>query len=50
MCVNSASALPTGDHVEEGEEENCAEPSKNEVHKAKQGTSVNKMQVNWQFY
>lgn len=46
MCVNSASALPAGDHVEEGG--NCPEPSKEEVHKVKQGTSANKMQVNWQ--
>lgn len=33
VCVNSASALPTRDHVEEGEK--SPEPSKEEVHKVK---------------
>ncbi|XP_035514169.1 uncharacterized protein zgc:158260 [Morone saxatilis] len=37
MCVNSASALPTPtvDHVEEEDEENCKEPSKEEVDREK---------------
>ncbi|XP_051278781.1 uncharacterized protein zgc:158260 isoform X2 [Dicentrarchus labrax] len=37
MCVNSASALstPTVDHVEEEDEENCKEPSKEEVDREK---------------
>lgn len=45
MCVNSASALPTpaGNHAEE---ENCTEPRKEEVDRAKHG---NKMQVYWQY-
>ncbi|XP_035846743.1 protein FAM47E isoform X2 [Sander lucioperca] len=51
MSVNSASALPTptGDDVEEEDEENCTEPSQEEVNRLKHGTSAVKTQVNWQF-
>lgn len=50
MCVKSASALPTptGDHVEEEDEENCTEPREEKEDKAKLG-SANKMQVYGQF-
>ncbi|XP_078026705.1 protein FAM47E isoform X1 [Epinephelus lanceolatus] len=46
MSVNSASALPTptGDHAEDYEdEENCTEPRKEDLDRAKQGTSANKI-------
>lgn len=47
MSVNSSSALPTptGDHAGEADGENCAEPSKEEVNRAKRRTSTDNMQV-----
>ncbi|XP_023261847.1 putative protein FAM47D [Seriola lalandi dorsalis] len=46
MCVNSASSLPTPTthHAEEEEEEeHCKEPSKEDISRAKQGKSANKI-------
>ncbi|KAK2901808.1 hypothetical protein Q8A73_011554 [Channa argus] len=43
ICVNSVSALPSGDNAKEKEEEMCIKSSKEEVDKAKQGTSSNKI-------
>uniref|UniRef100_A0A8C9XYU6 Uncharacterized protein n=1 Tax=Sander lucioperca TaxID=283035 RepID=A0A8C9XYU6_SANLU len=50
MSVNSASALPTptGDDVEEEDEENCTEPSQEEVNRLKHGTSAVKTSTNGQ--
>ncbi|XP_071339702.1 protein FAM47E isoform X2 [Trachinotus anak] len=44
MCMNSASSLPTPTavHAKE-EEENCTEPSKEDVNRAKQGKAANKI-------
>lgn len=51
MCVNSASSLPTptAHQAEEEEEKNCKEPSEDDVHRAKQGTPANELQVHWEF-
>ncbi|XP_044051331.1 uncharacterized protein zgc:158260 isoform X2 [Siniperca chuatsi] len=48
VCVNSASALPlpTGNHAEEVDQEDCTEPSKEEVERVKQ--SANKISTDVQ--